>query len=173
MKITFFYLGRYLKKLADDQFSSLTKGRIYHINHMYIQPFTQVVDWPEICFTYVDTAFLLGRSDVTMRCLKPACVQYHGQHVHITLCTKPYFHIENVRRFQIHLDRRVLMIVKLCPVKSEINSPLKIVNLSQNKKNKFVFRSAHAFWVFLPQITAFTIFIWTFSKIKIKLPISR
>ena len=24
------------------------KGIIYHIEHMYIQPFTQVVDWPEM-----------------------------------------------------------------------------------------------------------------------------
>ncbi len=30
---TFFYLERFLKKLADDQFSSITKGIIYHIKH--------------------------------------------------------------------------------------------------------------------------------------------
>ena len=39
-------------------------------------------------------------------------------------------------------------------------------------KNKFVFRRVHTF-NFLSQITAFTIFIRTFSKIKIKLPILR
>ncbi len=33
IQTTFFYLGRFLKKLADDQCSSITKGSIYHINH--------------------------------------------------------------------------------------------------------------------------------------------
>ncbi len=42
----FSYLGR-SEKLGDDQCSSWTKGSIYHINHMSIQPFTTVVDWPE------------------------------------------------------------------------------------------------------------------------------
>ncbi len=44
-----------------------TKGSIYHIKHMYIQPFTKVVDWPEIrclmevhCIYYV-LCFYLGR----------------------------------------------------------------------------------------------------------------
>ena len=37
---TFFYLGRFLRKLADDQYSIITKESIYHIKHMYIQPFT-------------------------------------------------------------------------------------------------------------------------------------
>ena len=40
--------GRFLKKLADDQCSSLTKGSIFHIKNMYIQPSTTVVDWPEM-----------------------------------------------------------------------------------------------------------------------------
>ncbi len=48
MQTTFFYLGRFLTKLADDQCSSITKGSIYHIKHMYIHPFTTVVDWLEI-----------------------------------------------------------------------------------------------------------------------------
>ncbi len=48
MQTNFFYLGRFLKKLVDDQCSSITKGSIYHINHMYIQPFNTVVDWSEI-----------------------------------------------------------------------------------------------------------------------------
>ena len=29
----FFYLGRFLKKIEDDQYTSITKGGIYHINH--------------------------------------------------------------------------------------------------------------------------------------------
>ncbi len=45
---TFFYLGRFLNKLADDHCSSITKGSIYYIKHMYIQPFTTIVDCPEM-----------------------------------------------------------------------------------------------------------------------------
>ena len=45
---TFFCLGKFLKKLADDQCISITKGRIYHIKHEYIQPFSMEVDWPEM-----------------------------------------------------------------------------------------------------------------------------
>ena len=56
MQTTFFYLERFLKKLADDQCSSITKGSSYHIKHMYIQPFTKLVDWPEIgCLMEVST----------------------------------------------------------------------------------------------------------------------
>ncbi len=62
IKATFFYLGRFLKKLADDQYSSITKDSIYHIKHMYIQPFTTIVDWPEIvCFMEVSTMFHICR----------------------------------------------------------------------------------------------------------------
>ncbi len=51
-----------MKKLADDQRSSITKGSIYHIKHMYIQPFTTVVDWPEIrCLREVSTMFDICR----------------------------------------------------------------------------------------------------------------
>ena len=32
------------KKLAEIQCSIITKGSIYHIKHMYIQPFTTAVD---------------------------------------------------------------------------------------------------------------------------------
>ena len=42
---TFFYLGRFLKKLADDQYSSIIKDSIYHIKLISIQPFTMAVDW--------------------------------------------------------------------------------------------------------------------------------
>ena len=49
MQITFFHLGIFLKKLADDQCSSITEGIIYHIKHnVSIQPFTIEIDWPEI-----------------------------------------------------------------------------------------------------------------------------
>ncbi len=62
MQTTFFYLGRILKKLADDQCSSITKGSIYHIKPTYIQPFTTVVDWPEIgCLMEVSTMFHICR----------------------------------------------------------------------------------------------------------------
>ncbi len=33
MQTTFFYLGRFLNKLADDQCSSITNGSIYHVKH--------------------------------------------------------------------------------------------------------------------------------------------
>ncbi len=48
MQTTVFYFGRFLKKLADDRYSSITKGSIYHIKHMFIQPFTMDMGWPEI-----------------------------------------------------------------------------------------------------------------------------
>ena len=44
MQTTFFYLGRFLKKLADDQCFLISKGSIDHIKHMSIQPFTMDVD---------------------------------------------------------------------------------------------------------------------------------
>ena len=50
MQATSFNLGRFLKKLADDQCSTIAKGSIYHIKHMSIQPFTIEVDWSEIGF---------------------------------------------------------------------------------------------------------------------------
>ncbi len=62
MQTTFFYLGRFLKKLADDQYSSITKGSIKHIKHMYIHHFTTVVNWPEIgCWMEVSTMFYICR----------------------------------------------------------------------------------------------------------------
>ncbi len=57
MQTTFLYLGKFLKKLADDQCSSITKGSIYRINHI-----TTVVDWPEIrCLMEVSTMFHICR----------------------------------------------------------------------------------------------------------------
>ncbi len=35
MQTTFFYLGRFLKKIADDQSFSISKGSIYHIKHVH------------------------------------------------------------------------------------------------------------------------------------------
>ena len=62
-QITFFYLGRFLKKLADDQWSSTTKGSIYHTKHMYIQPLTTIlVDWSEIgCLVEVSAMVYICR----------------------------------------------------------------------------------------------------------------
>ncbi len=61
MQTTSFYLGRFLKKLADDQYSSITKGSIYNIKDMYIPPFT-TVDWPEIwSLMDVSTMFYIFR----------------------------------------------------------------------------------------------------------------
>ncbi len=47
-RVLFFCLGKLLKWLADDQSSSITKGSIYYINYMNIQPFSMKVDWKEI-----------------------------------------------------------------------------------------------------------------------------
>ncbi len=44
MQTTFFYLGRFLKKLADDQSASITKGSIYHIKLVHTT-FYMGVDW--------------------------------------------------------------------------------------------------------------------------------
>ncbi len=70
IQTTFFYLERFMKELADEQCSWITKGTI-----MYIQPFTTVVDWPDIvclekyllCFIFADTAFLLGTTELEVR----------------------------------------------------------------------------------------------------------
>ncbi len=48
MQSTFFCLGKFLKKIADDQRSSTTKESIYCIKHMYIHPFSMEKVWPEI-----------------------------------------------------------------------------------------------------------------------------
>ena len=77
-----------MKKLADDQCSSITKGSIYHIKHMYTQPFTTVVDWPEIWWLmevstmfYIwryGTVFLLGVVEI-MCCVKWTFTLTHFQ----------------------------------------------------------------------------------------------
>ncbi len=48
MQSTFFLVGKFPKTEADDQCSSITKGNIYYMKHKCKQPFTTVVDWPEI-----------------------------------------------------------------------------------------------------------------------------
>ena len=59
MQSTFFCCGKNLKKLADDQCSSITKGSTYYIRCIYIQPFIMEMDWPEIwhlmevCFIHI------------------------------------------------------------------------------------------------------------------------
>ncbi len=51
------------KKLEEDQCSAITKGSLYHIKHMYIQPFT-TVEWPEIFCRYFIFTWR-GRDDRT------------------------------------------------------------------------------------------------------------
>ena len=58
MEITIFYLGRFLKKFAVNQCSSITKGSIYHIKHNVHTTITTGVDWPEIgCLMEVSVMF--------------------------------------------------------------------------------------------------------------------
>ncbi len=47
-KTTFFYLGRFVKKLADDHCSSILKTVYTISNIMSIQPFKMGMDWTEI-----------------------------------------------------------------------------------------------------------------------------
>ncbi len=54
IQTTFFYLERFVKKLADDRWSSITKGSIYHLKHKSIQPFNMGVDG---CFMEVSIMF--------------------------------------------------------------------------------------------------------------------
>ena len=53
-----FFSGRFLKKLAEDQCSSMTEGSIYHIKHIFIQLFTMRVDWPDEHLTEVSDMLL-------------------------------------------------------------------------------------------------------------------
>ncbi len=62
MQNTFFCIGKFLKWLAGDESSSITKGSIYYIKHMYIQPFSMGVDWREIWHQMdVSTMFYICR----------------------------------------------------------------------------------------------------------------
>ena len=70
---TFFCLGKFLKKIADDQCFSRTKGGICYMKHVYIQPFSLEVDWPKTltfngsiyCFIFALTAFLICEAATT------------------------------------------------------------------------------------------------------------
>ena len=55
MQSTFFCLRKFLKWLADNQSSSITKENICYIKHMHIQPFSMEVDWWEI-WHYMDVS---------------------------------------------------------------------------------------------------------------------
>ena len=44
---SFFNLLKFLKKLAADQCSSITKGSIYYMKHVHIQTSSMEVNWPE------------------------------------------------------------------------------------------------------------------------------
>ncbi len=60
MLSTLCYPGRVLKKLADDQCSSITNGSTYHSNQVYIQLLTMGVDWPKIgCQMEVSIVFAI------------------------------------------------------------------------------------------------------------------
>ena len=78
---TFFCLGKFLKWWADNLSSSMTKGRIYYIKHLYIQPFSMEVDWREIRHQMdVSNMFYICRHCVFTlwgRLLKPRPYQVH------------------------------------------------------------------------------------------------
>ena len=43
VQATSFYLGKFLKKLADDQYASIAKSSIFYIKHIHLQPFSMGV----------------------------------------------------------------------------------------------------------------------------------
>ena len=98
----FFYLERFLKKLADDQCSARSKGSIYHIKHMYMQSFTAVVDWPVLnvklkyllCFIFADTAFLCGK----------AYVLYHNYYWHWLEFERDFKFVIQANKFVIYMN---------------------------------------------------------------------
>ncbi len=59
--------GRFLKNqqtinTSRDQYSFISKGSIYHINHMYIQYFATVMNYPVVvCLMEVSTRFYICR----------------------------------------------------------------------------------------------------------------
>ncbi len=67
IQAAFFYLGRFLKKVADDHCSSITKGSIYHIKHVHTtfyngsgqtwNCFMEVSFMFDICSYYVFTLY--------------------------------------------------------------------------------------------------------------------
>ena len=103
-KLLFFYLGRFLKNLAEDQCSSITKAVSTTFNIMYIQPFITVVDWTEILrlmevsmfSIYRYCVFFLGRqiSRMLIECstfkikLQIYCIVYWVKSLVFYFCTK-------------------------------------------------------------------------------------
>ena len=67
MQSTFFYLGRFIKKLADHQCSSITKGSIYHFKHNVHTAFYHSSELTRnlmfngsiSCFMFADTVYLV------------------------------------------------------------------------------------------------------------------
>ncbi len=65
---TFFYLRRFMKIIADDQCFPITKGSIYHINHVHTTFYPGLYhssgltrNWMfNVRVIFADTAFLLG-----------------------------------------------------------------------------------------------------------------
>ena len=87
LQTTFIYLGRFLKKLANDQSSSITKGSIYHVKHVYIQPCTTIVDWPEI-----STVFYICRYCIFPLWFRLSEIQLHmSQHASRFTCCLKWF----------------------------------------------------------------------------------
>ncbi len=71
MQTTFFYLQRFLKKLATKQYSSITTDSIYHIKHVHTTFYHSsglTRNWMFngiiLCFIFADTAFLLGGAEI-------------------------------------------------------------------------------------------------------------
>ncbi len=88
MQSTFFCLGKFLKWLANDQSSSITKGSICYIKHMYLQPFSMEVDWWEICHQMdVSTMFYICRY-----CVFTLWGRYKGMWYMLTSLYKPSEH---------------------------------------------------------------------------------
>ena len=74
------HLARFMEKLVDGQSSSLTKGSVYHIKRVYIQPFTTQkfnVSWKYlVSFIFADTAFLLKVHSFIVCCNAAALPMY-------------------------------------------------------------------------------------------------
>ncbi len=98
---SFFCLGKFLQWLADDQFSSITKGSIYYVKHMYTQPFSMEVDWQEIWHQMdVSTTCMCYICRYCIFTLWGRCAIVHftlSIHVHYTVCLKRQYRVENLR----------------------------------------------------------------------------
>ncbi len=94
----FLWTWRFLKKLTDDQCSSITKGSIYHIKHRSIQPFSMGVDWPEIVhlmevsimFNICTYCIFTWYMCQTLKMMAPVVSFFHHHTYHTYL---PYLHM--------------------------------------------------------------------------------